>query len=1031
MRRRTRGSRGADKRYGYTVAGFARVAAQMSRLPPHHVPRPRLTDRCAGASVVVVEAAAGYGKTVLGAELVESWGAVPIEVLLEPDQLSGELLAARLRAAVARAGFTDAAEAMNAAGADPAGAVDAMLDMLREESCAIIIDDAHHAARSAGQLIDRIAARVVSPQRLVILARQLPMGSERLRRAEAVALVEGDMALCADETLALCRSGFGLDVSDDDARLLDAATGGWTAAAVLAVSRAKRTDTPLRDLAGVGGESGELSASIGAVLDELLVALGPERGLIAQIAPLPLLDAELFAAVTGQPGLFDRARALGLPLTPAGDGWWELPGPVRDHLAKLAKPDPRMLVQAADIYQQRGKLGTALQVLLGAGEAESAARILAEADFRALERLDALELLTMLDRIPSNVLDRHPWARFKVARACGVAALLAPRAQLMAWLDRRVSEDDAPALRRAIAAELAIDVLNSENPADAEALGRRVLESVTADEQFTRARALTVIGSALCWRRGPDGVALEQCLREGGRYLAEASELYAAVGYREGTTGAVIPRAIWSELGVGRPLAALELLDAGLADCAERPRRAGVIRFQRASVLTELGRLDEAEGDCEEAERIGRRLGVDQVVAYSHWGRMRVASLRGEGARALHHADQVEATRGDWWAVVGAEALADAADCLDRVGLTAEAWKRLARAQENGRRAERWIAMSECALLARHGDPALAEERLSVAHRRGIYPREYWRVTLLRAYAALRRGDAGAGALAVRAFEEAARIALPNAPLIKERELTHSLLALALETGSPVAAALEASSLPTAVAVLGRFELTHGGRTLDVKAGQGAQLLKLVVVSGGAVHAERAIETLWPGTDPAAGRNRLRTVLSRLRADAPEVVHREGDLLRIRPEIRVDLERFRQEAREALATANGEPDAALALARSAIARYRGDLLPHDLYEEWADAPREATRRTMLELLDLCAVTAAKRGDLDDARRMVERTIELAPHEDDRYLRVAAILREQGRNGAALSVLRRARATLDEIGVPLPPQLRDFEASLIL
>ena len=68
---------------------------------------------------------------------------------------------------------------------------------------------------------------------------------------------------------------------------------------------------------------------------------------------------------------------------------------------------------------------------------------------------------------------------------------------------------------------------------------------------------------------------------------------------------------------------------------------------------------------------------------------------------------------------------------------------------------------------------------------------------------------------------------------------------------------------------------------------------------------------------------------------------------------------------------------------------------------------------MLELLDVCAGAAAERGDLDEARRMVERTIELAPDDDDRYLKVVSILQEQGRRGAALSVLRRARSTLAE------------------
>lgn len=1003
----------------------------MSRLPPHHVPRPRLTERCAGDdAVIVVEAAAGYGKSVLAAELVAAWGAVPIEVLMEQAGVSAKLLAARLRSAVARAGFTDAAELMGGAGADPTGAVDAMLAALRGESCAIVLDDAHNATRDAAAAIDRIAAEIAPPQRLVVLARGLPAGAERLRRAEALCLTATDLALREDETLALCRSGFGLAVSADDARLLDAATGGWTAAAVLAASRAKRTDTPLHELAGVGGKSGQLSESVGAILDEPLVALGPDRELLAQIAPLPLLDRDLCALVTGELDFFDRARALGLPMTPARDGWWELPGPVRDHLARLASPDPRVLVRAADHYQDRGQLATALHLLLSAGEAEFAARLLAEADVQAIETVNALELLALFQRIPQAVADRHPWAAFHVARACAVAAFLGPRSELLARLDERVSERDDVALRRAIDIELAIDVLNGGDPAEAESLGRRVLESATAAEQFTRARALSVIGFALCWVRDADGVLPEASLREAGRYLAEASELYITLGYGEGATGAVAPRAIWTQLGAGRPVAALEVLDAALADCAGRPVRFGRLLYHRAEILAELGRFDEAQAHCDEAERIGRRLGDDLIVANSHWGRMTVASLRGDGERTQYHADQVEAVRGDWWKVIGAEVLAEAADCLDRVGYTAPAWERLARAQADPDRASSSIAMSECALLARHGDAALAEQRLREVHRNGIFPREYWRVTLLRAYAAWRRGDAAAGALAARAFDEAARLGQPNLPLIRERDLTESLLALTVETGSPAALSLQAVSLPVALAVLGRFELTRGGRPVSVVPGQSAQLLKLVAVSGGRVHVEQAIEVLWPDVAPDAGRNRLRTVLGRLREVAPDVIAREGDLLALAAGVRLDLAQFQQESRQALSLGVAGGSAAVALARSAVARYRGDLLPHDLYEDWADDPREDARRTMLDLLDLCAAAAAERGDLDEARRMVERTIELAPYDDDRYMKVASILREQGRRGAALSVLRRARSTLSELGVPLPAQLRDLEETLV-
>jgi hypothetical protein len=199
----------------------------MTRLPPYHVARSRLTDRCqsADALVVVVEAAAGYGKSVFAAELVDSWGAVPIEVLLEEGRVSARLLVGRLRAAVARAGFVEAEGQMSRAREDPAGAVDAMVTALAGEVCAIVVDDAHHVTRDAGQLLEFIAGAISAPQRLVILARRLPPGTERLRRAGTVHFLADDLALLADESVELCRTGCGLKVTSEDGRLLDSATG--------------------------------------------------------------------------------------------------------------------------------------------------------------------------------------------------------------------------------------------------------------------------------------------------------------------------------------------------------------------------------------------------------------------------------------------------------------------------------------------------------------------------------------------------------------------------------------------------------------------------------------------------------------------------------------------------------------------------------------------------------------------------------------------------------------------------------------
>jgi DNA-binding SARP family transcriptional activator len=281
--------------------------------------------------------------------------------------------------------------------------------------------------------------------------------------------------------------------------------------------------------------------------------------------------------------------------------------------------------------------------------------------------------------------------------------------------------------------------------------------------------------------------------------------------------------------------------------------------------------------------------------------------------------------------------------------------------------------------------------------------------------------------MAAQAFEEAARLGHPDAPLLREREVATSLLALAATTGSPAATSLDATSLPIGLFLLGRFELTRGGRLVAMRAGQSAQLLKLIAVRG-RVPVEQAIEALWPEVDPVAGRNRLRTVLGRLREVVPEV-HRDGDVLRLDPAIRVDLTEFDREARQALALGGSNAGAALAVASSAVARYRGDLLPNDLYEDWAYGPRSAARQTMLDILDLCAEITAARGDLDEARRWVQRTIEFDPHERDRYLRAAEILSEQGRRAAALSVLDRARVTLATLGLDLPPQPLESEVSL--
>jgi len=1010
----------------------AERGSELGRLPPHHIRRPRLTGRCQGAAVVVVEAAAGYGKSVLGAELADMWRSVAIEVVLHEGGMPAQLFAARLRTAVAHAGFSEAAATMAEAGEDAMGAVDALLVALAAERCTFIVDDAHHAGRGAGLLIERLGEQLQPDQHLVVLARRLPEGTARLRRADCVQLTAADLGLRAEETLQLCRAGFGLDIGPAEVARLDRSTGGWTAATALAAARAQRTGEDVSALPAASDPDQPFGA-VTAILHEALDTLPQaERQALAQVGRLPLLDAPTVDTATQIDGYFARALAAGIPFTPGQDDWWDLPGPVRDYLATLRAPDQVVLRRAAAEYARRGHLGAALQLMLAFGDPHSAAALLSEGSPATIEALDVREFQAVIDRLPAAAIAEHPALLVYFALSCETAAMIDQRGEALERATAIAWDTGDHPLIRAIAAERASDLVRDIQYEKAEDAARRVLAACQRDEWLTRARAFSVLGRANCWKLDEQGRRDLAALQDAERYFDRAARLFDQLGMRSARAGLVPYQAMWIDFPRGEANAALEHLEAGLSLVVDRPRKWAYLLVFHAEVSIELGRHDQCEADVREILRVASDLPHAEILhGYSHWLLAISASQRRDAAETLKQVRLAEVHKGVWWTRAGAEFLAEAADCLDRVGYSALAMDFLRRAQADPQDAEPVIAMAEAALLARHGDPHAAEENLLAAPAHQVSPREYWRLTLLRAYAAFRRGDRGAGALAARAFEEAARLGLAHLPYTKEGAITEELLGLAVETGLPAALALEAAALPVWVSVLGRFTLTRGGRPVPLSAGQATQLLKLVAVSGGRVPAEVAIDALWPEAGREVGRNRLRTVLNRQRAGAGEVIVRAGEMLMLAPEVQVDLELFQAEGRRALALGLAEPALAVAVARAAVARYRGEVLPDDLYEEWAHGPRERARRTMLQLLDLCADAATARGDLDETRRVIELTIDLAPYDDARYLRAATALLEQGRRGAALTVVRRARAALAELGLQPPPNLISLEETIVV
>ncbi len=1002
----------------------------MPHLPPHHVPRPRLTQQCAEHSVVVVEAAGGYGKSVLGAELIDCFGAVGIGVSLDHRGVTAPLLAARLHRAVQRAGFTDAAS--SASTPDPIGMVDALVDALAGESCAFLIDDAHNADVDAAGLIEYLAGHLAGQQRLVVLARQLPEGALRLRRANVFQLSAADLAMGAEETIRVCRDGFGLQVDSEVAEALGRATGGWTAATVLAAARAARTGETLTAVAAVSGAD-HSSRAVAAILDEALTALGPaRRPALAQLARLPLLEPGLVDMMAAEEGFFRLALGAGIPLTPSRGPWWELPGPVRDHLATLAPSSPDGMRTAAFEYRRRGELGPAMDLLMASGDADGAAAIVAGTTADVEENLDTLELLARYEQLPSQAVDEHPELPILLARRAGYANLW-PVARAAGERAKAIAERrDDPLLRRAAEAEL-IKVCRLANLEYGAAVdeARRILHDAGPDEELTRARASEVLGYALCHIVDSDGCRDDAGLAEAEEAFTRASALYRALGQRSAASFIGVDWSVHIEFRRGQLGAAMRRIEEALLLAGDRPRAVGFLMIWRALFAAELGQGDLCRRSIAEVFRSAERIKSPMLAAHGHWKLAVLSSYEGDAAAAASHVRQVEANRSAWWKLNGAEFLAEAADLCDRVGLVDLAADCLARAKADPQDAGHLIALADAVLAARHGDPLEAEAKLECLAGPKVDERERWRVSLLLAFVASRRGEAErAGALAANAFEEAARIGQPTAPLIRERAITEALLGLLDRAGRASALTPEASSLPMSLAMLGRFELCVAGRPVALRDGQEAALLKYVAARGGRVHSEEALEAMWPEADPAAARNRLRTILSRLRVAAGDVIERAGKSLVLSSSLTVDLNEFVADVDSARAAAATNRGLAIAIARRAMARYGGDLLPDDPYEDWAEEPRQRARTMMIGLLDLCAEDAAERGDLDELRRVVEQSIGFNPYDDARYLQLATALAQQGRRGEALSLLERARSALAEIGLAPPPALVDLEVSIM-
>jgi DNA-binding SARP family transcriptional activator len=950
------------------------------------IDRPRLLARCADAPVVVLEAPGGFGKSSLAEQLARD-AAATVRVFLSAGDSSATRLASRLRDACRVSGLPAAVEAgidLEDAADELAAIADALVRAVREDGW-LIVEDAQVLDAEALGALAAVCEDLVPEWRVVItgrvVAHQMP---------GELHLGADDLLFTNDDTNTLIAQTM---VADDDlAGAITRECGGWPAAIGLAIAAQVRTPTAHNAPTNLDS----LVAGLLSSAEQL------DARTIAALGHLPVVSDAIGEAL-GISNLIASVTASGLPIRSTGR-WWRLADPVRQHLASYGPLDAGDLVDALGVIFAAGETTLAIDMLLEARRPADVCRLIAEMPYAMLDQIDVDEMASLLTAVPALVVATNPRCLAKLARAAEGRVRIELRTRLLKRLEAIVHVVDDPVIARELEAELVFDLNRDSKVEETERRGRALLAATPPDEIVTRARCLHALGRITAWR-GDD-----RSLVDASHLLAEAAGAMRAIGNDHGVADVLctlgffvlMPRGDF-ELGVARLREGTELLPA-------RSRRRAVQLTFLAESFALLGRDDEAVAALSESRSIGRAHADERILGYAAWTQAKVVARRRDIEGTLRWLREAERNPGDWLDhPTGTQFLAEAAEIAAMVGAEQIATDYLARSIAQAE-AQGWPEIPEAArgsLAARFGDATLAEELLTLervdAYRNAS---NRWRASLLVAHARARRGDvAGARSKAAAVVEELETLGHPEFAMLHEPEIWSSLVRI-----------LDGETTPTvAVTLLGGFRIEVDGAEIALPTGRPAQVVKLLALAGRPLPVDELAETLWPHTAADVGRRRLRNVLARVRSAAPILDRNEG-VIALVPTAVVDSHLFERLAQLASTAPIGER---LGAAESALARYTGELLPADRFEDWSVAPRERLQRRAIRLLTAIIDAAVEGRDVDRVVHTTEQLLALDPFDDSVARRLAVLLRDSGRTAEALQWAKRCAAIRGELGLAVP------------
>lgn len=234
---------------------------------------------------------------------------------------------------------------------------------------------------------------------------------------------------------------------------------------------------------------------------------------------------------------------------------------------------------------------------------------------------------------------------------------------------------------------------------------------------------------------------------------------------------------------------------------------------------------------------------------------------------------------------------------------------------------------------------------------------------------------------------------------------------------------------PVQIFLFGHFGVSVGGSGLAVEHWQRKQALTLLKYlthnAGQAVHRERVIELLWPDSDEAQGRERLKVILYFLRHQlrdaglADDLIETRGATYVLnRDMVWIDCEAFEKLYQQGEDhTRAGRQNEAIQCFEAAQRLYRSDYLEEDLYAEWCAEERERLCEIYLDVLGRLADVYAARGSYASAAQICRSALVREPCREQFHRSLMQYLFRLGRSDRAIAQYRRCEKILaEELGV---------------